>query len=354
MGQRKIILLLVLLALLLPACSSLSYYGQAISGQLELMSKERPINEVIQDKSSTAELKRKLRLAQKARHFATVKLYLPDNDSYKEYADLRRPFVVWNVVATPAYSIKPKQWCFLIVGCLSYRGSFDKQDAEQLAVELKQEGMDSSVFGTAAYSTLGYFDDPLLNTMLRNGDTNLVGVIFHELAHQTVYVDSDTAFNEAFATTVEQEGLRRWYKQLGKPEQYAVYLESKQYQHEFYQLILKTRQRLAEAFRTAGSEQEKQKRKTEIYREFKVDYKSWSEKRNYHAYDKWMQRDLNNSHLALIATYQNLVPTFMNMLASVDGDLKKFYQLVAEVAEKDRASRKSILAMYKGITTSSR
>jgi predicted aminopeptidase len=346
--------LLLFSSLSFSACSSLGYYGQAISGQLELMSRERPIDEVIKDKSTSDELKVKLELAKKARTFATQQLHLPDNESYTEYADLERPYVVWNVVATPAYSIQPRQWCFLIVGCLSYRGSFDKSDALELATDLKQQGMDTSVFGTAAYSTLGYFDDPLLNTMLRNGDTNMVGVIFHELAHQKVYVDSDTAFNEAFASAVEQEGLRRWFDQMGTPEQYQAYLLKRQYRHEFFSLITRTRSELDRAFKTAVTDVEKRERKQEIYTNFKNSYKKWSNKTNYHAFDKWMQRDLNNSHLALVATYQDLVPAFTNLLASVDGNLDKFYKLVASISEKDKSKRKAMLVMYKGIKTTAR
>ncbi len=351
---RKIIIgTIVILSLLalVPACSTLGYYSQAISGHLDLISRERPVAEVIEDKASSAELKRKLVLSQRVRQFASEALHLPDNDSYKQYADLERPYVVWNVVATPAYSIKPKEWCYFIVGCLSYRGVFDKQEAEQLAAELKAGGQDVSVFGTAAYSTLGYFDDPLLNTMLRHGDTNLIGIIFHELAHQTVYVENDTAFNEAFATAVEQEGLRRWFDQVGKPGEYETYLQKKIYRHEFYTLISQTRRELENAFTSAKTKQEKQKAKEQVYLGFKHKYKEWREARAYFGFDQWMQRDLNNSHLALIATYQERVPTFIKMLASVNGDMKKFYEMVRTIGEKDKETRRSLFALYKGIKT---
>lgn len=333
---------------LLPACSTLGYYGQAVSGHLDLMAKQRPVTEVIEDEASSKALKQKLALAQRARQFATETLHLPDNDSYKQYADLERPYVVWNVVATPAYSIKPKEWCYFIVGCLSYRGVFDKQEAEELAEQLKVEGLDVSVFGTAAYSTLGYFDDPLLNTMLRHGDASLIGVIFHELAHQTVYVENDTAFNEAFATAVEQEGLRRWFNQSGTPGEYETYLQKKSYRHEFYGLVTDTRKELESAFVSAETNKEKQVLKDQVYLGFKQEYKEWRATSQYSGFDNWMQRDLNNSHLALIATYQELVPTFINMLASVDGDMQKFYQMVKTIGEKDKQARQSVLALYKG------
>lgn len=351
--QFKLIFVFSLLVLL-PACSTLSYYGQAISGHMDLISKQRPIEDVIEDKTAATELKQKLILSLRARQFATQELHLPDNESYSQYADLERPYVVWNVVATPPYSIKPQEWCYLFVGCLSYRGVFDKTEAEKLAAELRQAGQDVSVFGSAAYSTLGYFDDPLLNTMMRHGDANLIGVIFHELAHQTVYVESDTAFNEAFASTIEQEGLRRWFNKVGNPDEYEKYLQKKQLRHEFYALITRTREALEDAFEISESEEEKQRQKTAIYNDFKQEYKTWSESRGYHAFDNWMQRDLNNSHLALIATYQDLVPTFINMLDSVDGDLKKFYEMVETIGEKDKETRETLLALYKGIKTTSR
>jgi len=318
---------------------------------MELISKQRPITEVIEDESSSTELKQQLALSQRARQYASEQLHLPDNDSYKTYADLERPYVVWNVVATPAYSIKPKEWCYFIVGCLSYRGVFDKQEAEQLAEQLKLEGLDVSVFGTAAYSTLGYFDDPLLNTMLRHGDANLVGVMFHELAHQTVYVENDTAFNEAFASAVEQEGLRRWFNESDTPREYEAYLQKKSHRHEFYGLVTSTRKELQNVFASVETETEKQLLKDQVYLNFKQEYKVWREASHYNGFDNWMQRDLNNSHLALIATYQELVPTFINMLDSVDGDMQKFYQMVKTISEKDKQARQSILALYKGIKT---
>lgn len=345
------------LALLLPvlsACSALGYYGQAISGHLDLMSREKPIETIVNDQQTNERLKKSLLVSQRARDFATKELHLPENDSYKSYADLERPYVVWNVVATRPYSIKPKQWCFLIVGCLSYQGYFDKQEAYRLARELEQQGMDVSVFGSAAYSTLGYFDDPLLNTMLRHGDDMMIGTMFHELAHQTVYVENDTAFNEAFATAVEQEGLRRWYDQLGAHDAYLKYLQKKQYRHEFYALIIRTRQKLEQAFTSLKTDQEKQHAKTELFATLKREYKAWSQSRNYFVYDKWMQRELNNSHLALIATYQEKVPNFLNMLASVEGDLRKFYEMVKTIGDKDKEARKSVLSAYKIIKSSSR
>jgi len=346
----KLILLGVMIAAI-SSCSTMNYYYQAVSGHLDLVSKERPIDEVLSDTSTTDELKQKLNLAKAAREFASTQLYLPDNDSYKTYADLERTYVVWNVVATPAYSIKPKTWCFMIVGCLSYRGYFEKQKAIDLAHELKREGLDVQVSGASAYSTLGYFDDPLLNTMMVHSDASLVGIIFHELAHQVIYIDGDTAFNEAFATAVEQEGLRRWFEEQSEgssdSDQYRQYLSKKQTKHQFYEMLKRTRLSLQTVFEQADNDQQKLTAKQKVYAQLQQDYKQFRKQTNFYAYDNWMQRDLNNAHLALIATYQDLVPSFINLLAMVDGDLSAFYKRVEELGNMDKVIRDKQLAAYK-------
>jgi len=319
---------------------------QAINGHLDLMSREKPIKDIIAEEGTSKDLKRRLSLSLDARQFASKEMLLPDNDSYKNYADLERPYVVWTVIATPPYSIKPKEWCFYIVGCLSYRGYFVKDEAEHLAKELKEQGMDVSVGGTLAYSTLGYFDDPLVNSMMRYDDASLIGIIFHELAHQKIHVDHDTAYNEAFASAVEQEGLRRWYKQKGTPEQYEQYIQHKERKHEFYSMLKQVRADLDDAFKNKKSDEEKEKAKKAIYKEFKENYEIWAETIAYRGFDKWVNRELNNSHLAMIATYQDLVPTFSQMLESVNGDLEIFYKLVSELGEKDKTERSKLLLAY--------
>ena len=342
----KFALLLIMIAVL-SSCSTFGYYYQAVSGHMDLVSKERPIDEVISDSETSAQLKQKLNLAKQAREFASSELGLPDNDSYKTYADLERSYVVWNVIATPAYSIKAKKWCFMIVGCISYRGYFDEKDAVELANELKTEGLDVQVSGATAYSTLGYFDDPLLNTMMAHSDASLVGIIFHELAHQVIYIEGDTAFNEAFASAVEQEGLRRWFAGQSDAEQYNRYLSTKQTKHEFYQLLKKTRVALQAAFEQAQTDSEKLATKQKIYAQLQQDYTQWRDQTNFYAYDNWMQRDLNNAHLALIATYQDLVPGFLTLLATLKGDLPAFYKKVSELGELDKDQRNEQLTAFK-------
>lgn len=339
----------ILLALvgLLPGCSTLGYYSQAINGHLDLLSREQPIEEVIVDPETSAALKSRLTLALRVREFASNQLALPDNDSYKYYADLKRPFAIWNVIATPAYSVEAKKWCYLIVGCLSYRGYFDKAQANGHADELVQQGYDAIVSGAAAYSTLGWMDDPLLNTIVQRSEASMIGIIFHELAHQVVYVDGDTAFNEAFATAVEYEGLRRWYQSQGDPESYQHYIENKHQQQMVIGKLVATRERLNVIYRQTIPESEKHQQKQAIFRELKHWYESWRQAHAYNGFDAWMRQDLNNAHLALVATYQQRVPNFLAALRSVDNDMPAFFRLVENLADKDQLTRDELLRAYK-------
>lgn len=332
-------LLPVLLMQLLSGCSTVDYYMQAINGHFDITSREEPIDKLLADNKLQNDVKEKLELALQVREFASKELKLPDNDSYKSYADIKRPFVVWSVVAAPAFSVEPKQFCFLIVGCLSYRGYFEKEEAVKQATELKQQGYDVSIAGTTAYSTLGYFDDPLVSTMLRQGESSMIGIIFHELAHQQLHVDGDTAFNEAFATAVEQAGLYRWYQSRGEKDKYTAYIEKKKKQRIVFGFLQDTRKELAQIYRQDISDMNKQRGKEAAFERLRERYKTWQQQSQYHDFDNWMKKDLNNAHLALIATYQDLVPNFLALLKSLSGDMEKFYQQVDTLAARDKNER---------------
>ena len=271
--------LLALVIIPLSACSTLGYYWQAASGHIAIMNKQEPIKELLAQPTLDNKLKQQLELALRARDFASQELLLPDNDSYRRFADLGRPYVVWNVIAAPELSVNPEHWCFLFVGCISYRGYFAKEEAEALASKLQEQGMDVYVGGVAAYSTLGYFDDPLLNTMLKNEEAALVGLIFHELAHQLVYIKDDSAFNEAFATAVEQEGVRRWFLAKGQAEPYQRYVQDLQFSREFYQLLRATRDQLKQCYTGGASVEEKRQQKHALLTGLKTEYQQWKEKR---------------------------------------------------------------------------
>ena len=333
-------LLLLFGALTVSACSSFGYYMDLMAGHSELLEQRKPVSEIIADKETSSILRNLLTKSQKIRNFASKKLYLPENDSYRMYADLKRRYAVWNVVAAAEFSVQPKKWCFMFVGCLSYRGYFSKEDAINYANELKAEGYDVYVAGAKAYSTLGWFDDPLLNTMMYKSEARRAGIIFHELAHQVVYIENDSAFNEAFATTVEQEGIRRWMIAKDEGEKYQEYLVDKKRDSEINQLLQETREKLKKLYKTKVSKEEKRQQKKAVFSLMQKQYgalkKSWG---GYSAYDAWMKQELNNSHLLLIATYHDLVPTFKSMLENENNNLKRFYASVKKYGELDKKDR---------------
>lgn len=257
--------ILIFSSITVSACSSFGYYMDLMSGHNELLEKQKPITDILADDKTKPKLRELLETSQNIRDFATKSLYLPDNDSYRLYADLKRQYAIWNVVAAKEFSTEPKKWCFLFVGCLSYRGYFSKQDASDYAKELKHEGYDVFLAGAKAYSTLGWFDDPLLNTMMYKSEARRAGIIFHELSHQVVYIENDTAFNEAFATSVEQEGIRRWMNKKGKNKQYQKYLVNKKREAEFNQLLQSTREKLKEIYSRKISDAKKRKMKTDAF-----------------------------------------------------------------------------------------
>jgi len=340
--QHKIIKysILILGTFTVSACSSFGYYMDLMSGHSELLEQQKPISEIIANKETESKLRQLLETSQKMRDFASKELYLPENDSYRTYADIKRPYAVWNVVAAKEFSIKPKKWCFLFVGCLSYRGYFSKEDASTYANELKKEGYDVYVAGAKAYSTLGWFDDPLLNTMMYKSEARRAGIIFHELAHQVVYIDNDSAFNEAFATTVEQEGIRRWMAKKGKSKQYDQYLLNKKRDAQLNALLRETREKLKQLYKTKINEKEKRQGKKLIFslmqKKYQLLKKTWGD---YTVYDKWMSQKLNNAHLLLIATYHNFVPAFKAMLKNENYNLKKFYVAVEQLGQLDKEKR---------------
>jgi predicted aminopeptidase len=346
LAALKIRLLAVaLIGATLPGCA-LGYLTQAAQGQWRLMRARRPIEQVIADPASGEDLKARLRVVQDARDFAVSDLALPDNRSYRSYSDLKRPYVVWNVVAAPEFSVEPQRWCFPFTGCLSYRGYFRERDARRMAARLAARGNDVMVGGVTAYSTLGHFSDPVLNTMLRYGDLGLVSTIFHELAHQLIYVRGDSEFNESFAVSVEQEGLRRWLAARGRSLELQDYLA----RHHSEQLIVHVfadgRRQLATLYATSPAPPREQLRvrKKELLsatgeqvlaveRQFRVRT----------GYDQWISDGLNNAHLASVGTYFDCVPGFNRLLAANGGNLPAFYAAVRRM-KADAAARRALCA----------
>lgn len=329
----------ILLAMLAAGCAQLAYYGQAANGEFTLLDRARPIDDWLADSGIDASLRAKLQSTRQMRRFAVSELGLPDNRSYTEYADLKRPFALWNVVAAPALSLEPKQWCFPIAGCVNYRGYFNQSAALKFANGLRRQGYDVQVSGVPAYSTLGWFNDPLLSTFIRYPDGELARLIFHELAHQTVYAKDDTQFNESFATAVEQVGVERWLQAAGNQKNRDAYVKFEGRKKEFVALLLQYRQRLASNYVSDLSDTQKLQQKAAIFLALQADYQVLKTKwGGYTGYDRWFAEPLSNAHLALVATYYELVPGFKALLAQ-QHTFPKFYVAVARLAALSKDER---------------
>ncbi len=330
-------------ALAIALVASLSggcYLLQSAAGQLSLMSKREPIARVIEEPGTPPKLRAQLEAATAIRDFATRELKLPDNGSYRKYADIGRPYVVWNVVAAPEFSVEAKKWCFPIVGCVAYRGYFAEARARRFAARLHAQGYDVVVGGVAAYSTLGHFDDPILSTMVNWDDVELAAIIFHELTHQLIYVRNDASFNEALATTVEEEGVRRWLSSLGREQDLAEHLLLQKRYLQVIALMSRTREQLRVLYASGLPPPLMRERKREAFAALRESYAALRQQWGGHApFDAWFKEDLNNAYLASIATYYGCVPGFERELKAVGGDLPDFYRRVRALAKLDQAQR---------------
>lgn len=324
---------------LLVSCSSINYYRQAAQGQLTLLSDARPIDDWLNDQSTPAKLRMRLATARQIRTFAVKELGLPDNQSYKNYAALSRPYVLWNVVATPELSLKPIQWCFPVAGCVSYRGYYGKDDALDYARELRAEGNDVQVGGVPAYSTLGWFNDPLISTFINYPDAELARLIFHELSHQVLYISGDSQFNESFASAVEEAGVERWLSGFGNETMRDNFIKFSARKQEFLQILIKCRHALETNYASRASMAEKRATKARLFKQLQDDYAvlkaSWG---GYTGYDRFFAEPLSNAHLASIATYNDFVPAFRALLAR-EKSFPRFYAAAKALAELDKNER---------------
>lgn len=343
MISRLRVLLILGVFVSLTGCSTIGYYSQAVGGHLKLMRARQPIAEVIESPDTSPELREKLQTLVDARQFAVEELGLPDNDSYSTFVETGRSAVTWNVVAAEEFSVNPKTWCFPVAGCVSYRGYFAREDADQYAAGLATQNYDVTVGGASAYSTLGWFDDPILDTMLRGSDTRYVGTLFHELAHQVLYVKDDSNFNEAFATFVEQVGTRKWLERRGEATRIEQYDASLVRVTDFVQLLRGTRRALQDTFAQELDEQAMREEKAAVFDQMRADYEALKESwGGFAGYDNWFKRDLNNARLVAVSTYRRFVPAFYAMYLEAGEDLKKFYEVArvtAELPDDERSER---------------
>ncbi|MFC1664473.1 aminopeptidase, partial [Pseudomonadota bacterium] len=296
----------LIIASLLGACSTVDYYYQSAKGQLEVISKSETIESLLEDENISAQLKEKLKRVIEIREYASSDLFLPENDSYTEYANLNRPYVLWNVFAAPELSIEAKSWCFPVAGCVNYRGYFDKQKAETFAKELAEQDYDVFLGGVPAYSTLGWFSDPLLSTVIHYKDPDLAALVFHELAHQLLYVKDDTVFNESFATTVELEGVRRWLQKNNNSDAINdVELVARQ-RDRAVALMLGYRDELGRIYGSENSKEWKRSQKVKTLDRLKINYHNLRQGSKLRfSFDRWFEKGINNAHLVSVSAYHD-------------------------------------------------
>ena len=344
-------------------CSDLGYYWQAASGHLDLLNRKQDIQELLDSPHTPAELKRKLKLVKSVRKFALLQLAIPENEGYSGYVELDRPYVTMVVTAAPKLELKAHKWCYLFIGCQEYRGYFDEGQARTFAEELQGQELDVSVSKITAYSTLGwlnkswmpdYFSDPVLSTFLRRNDAQMIAVLIHEMAHQVVYVNNDTSFNESFAVFVEQEGLRQFLSYaddkaiLDKDREklFQWYLKASKDRELFRHLINSTFEEMDELFSSELANAEKLRRKQQLFDDLRENYKSVKNEFRVLSYDNWFEKDLNNNHLLGVKRYHSNVDKFERLFDQHGKDWSEFFQVVRELAQeslKERNRRLSLL-----------
>ena len=332
--------ILLALSILLISCEAVTYYSQAVRGQLALNLGRENIQQLLEDKNLPHNLREKFIEVNKIREFAEIELGLPIGGNYATYVDLGREYVVWNVFAAPEFSTEPMNWCYPIAGCVSYRGYFSESSAMRFAEKLRGKGLDVYVAGISAYSTLGWFDDSVLNTVVDRSSDQLASLIFHELAHQVIYIPGDTDFNESFATAVEREGLRRWLQAKGQDNNLGVGEENLKRHKQFVELIISYRDQFDSLYEKDIADHLKREQKAEIQvslrNEFSIMENKWGD---YGRYDAWFSGDLNNAQLSTVVSYNTLVPFFTKILDESD-DITMFYAEVEKLAELDEAERR--------------
>lgn len=339
---------LVLAAACLGSGCSVGYYAQSVGGHLDLMQRSRPVTEWVADPATPVDLRQRLQLTQRLRAYAVHELKLPDNASYRGFAQLDRPAAVWNVVAAPELSLTLKTWCFPVMGCVGYRGYFDRAQADAQAAQLKAEGYEVSVYGVPAYSTLGWTNwlggDPLLSTFVNWPEGELARLLFHELSHQVVYVADDTTFNESFATAVERLGSQRWLQTQASERARSDYAALDARRRDFRALTQDYRQRLARLY--AGSQPDAVKRaeKARLMAQLRAEHARIKAERwqGFAGYDAWFER-ANNAAFGVQAAYDELVPGFERLFEAQGRDFERFYAEVGRLAALPRDARRAAL-----------
>jgi predicted aminopeptidase len=340
-------LLFVLLLLVLPSCSTIKFYAGGIAGQLEILRQQQPVAAVIKDPQTSDTLRQRLILTQQLRLFASETLGLPAANVYDHYRDLHRPHVTWVAFAAPEFSTEPKKWFYPVVGKLEYRGFFNEPDAKQFVSELKRQGMDTAMGGVDAYSTLGYFRDPLLNTFIMDPEAELAELLFHELTHRKLFLPGDTEFNEAFATATGQAGARRWLRSQGKLKALATYEKALEQQAVFTNEVLRTRTQLKKLYASKQSESSMREAKQRLMTSLKNRIKSMPELASQKGFSNWVTKPINNARINAISAYEMLSPAFTHLLETeCKGDFPKFFAQVQTMKSLTKAERRARLKAF--------
>lgn len=339
-------LIVVTAAVALASCGTVRFYAQAAKGQWEMLGKARPIPEVLADKSSSVTLKERLKLIQKLRQFAREELHLPAEKQFSDYSDLGRQYAVWVVFASQEFSVEPKGWWYPLVGTLSYRGFFNAADAKAEGEKLAATGLDVYVGGTDAYSTLGWFADPVLNTFLRRDDAELAELIFHELTHSKLFIPGDTDFNEALATAVGQAGVRKWLRSEGRTRDLAEYERELAKDREIVNLLLATRVELEMLYAKYPEPNDALRQaKADAFKGMRARYdvvkRQWQGRSRY---DRFFEKPMNNARLNTVATYYNMVPDFERLLKRCDGNVDTFLAKVEAMKGQSKEKRRELMA----------
>jgi predicted aminopeptidase len=336
------------LAACFSGCQTFSFYRQAVAGEWNILAHQKPIKDLMADPATPPKLKTKFEEVLKIREFAAKELKEPADSAYLNYVDLHRENVVWNVTVAPALSLEPKAWWFPIVGRATYRGYFKESAARRYAERWQNEGWDVYVGGVEAYSTLGWFRDPLLSTFINEPNADLADLIFHELAHRRLFVEGDTDFNEAYAMEVAAEGVRRWFVAHPNAKAYADYQARLAHEKDFVRLVMDTRNELEAVYGDAHlADVEKLKRKEEIITGLRARYakvkETWGGDKGY---DGWFAEPINNAKINTISSYYELMPAFHALMCAQGGDMEKFYTAVAKLGKLPLEKRHEALRAY--------
>ena len=330
----------VILMLLISGCADLGYYWHTAKGHMAIMDRRVAIDDLLDDPQTDAKLKERLKLVKEIRAFAFSQLALPESGSYTDYAQLDHPYALQNLFAAPEFSTKLLSWCYPIAGCTSYRGFYEQQRLDAFVANLKADNNEVHISRVPAYSTLGWFDDPVLSSFINWSDHRLAGLLFHELTHQRIYIDGDSKFNESLASAVQQVGIRLWLESHGQLDKLDRFDRGLAYRQDVVGLIESARKRLSDIYDEDKSNEWKRVEKQKVFRQMRDQYEEIAYKHNYRdGYARWIASELNNAKLGSVSTYNALIPAFVSMIEAFDRDFERFFQYAEKIGNMEKDKR---------------